>query len=238
MHLMLKTQYIASDNFTYKHKNPYHLKLKEFEGFTYRDHEPELLRGLWNQQAFGNDNPLYLEIGCGFGQFLRQFSEENRHINLVGIEYKFKRCFELAQKLNRHQLENCKLLRSKAERVHHVFAESELDKILIFFPDPWKKKKQLKRRFIQREFLANIYPLLKKNGEIYIKTDDLDYYQLVLEELAALNSMYEIVYNNDNLLCDEAAEFPILSRYQTHFEKIFRGQKIPIKALVLRPNKH
>ncbi len=231
---MSKTDYTFLENFKYKHDNPYHEKLEEFSKFTFRDEEAETFKGSWNKKIFNNSNPIHVEIGTGYGHFMRQFCEANPNINFVGMDLKFKRSFNLVQKLSRIAAQNFRYLRARGERISYMFAESEVDAIYFFFPDPWPKDRQKKKRLFQLLFLEKAYKVLKPKGKLYIKTDHDDYFDWMRDELKKSDSLFKVELESNNLY----QEFPesFLSKYQTKFEKIFLKQQIPIKALVLAKN--
>lgn len=128
-----------SKDFQYKHRNPYHDKLTEFSEFVLRDEEAEGHQGKWNSEVFNQDGELCLEIGSGYGHFMLQYCDTYRDQNFVGLDYRFKRSYALAKKLKSLSYRNFKYLRAKGERIEHLFAENELDKVFYFFPDPWPK---------------------------------------------------------------------------------------------------
>ena len=77
------------ENFKYKHRNPYHEKLEEFSEFVMRDEEAEVFRGKWNRDVFKRDAPVVVEVGSGYGHFMREYCEKNPDVNFVGIDYRF-----------------------------------------------------------------------------------------------------------------------------------------------------
>ena len=64
------------------------------------------------------------------------------------------------------------------------------DLISIFFPDPWPKSKHKKRRLLKNNLLINLQSLLKKQGQIIIKTDWQDYAEEITDTLDNLNFKY------------------------------------------------
>lgn len=221
-------------DFKYKTKNPYNLKLEEFSEFVFRDEEGEKLSGKWNQEIFDRNAPIYAEIGSGYGHFMMEFCENNPDINFVGMDYRFKRSFELAKKLKKHPTKNFRYLRAKGERIGFLFAENEIDTIFYFFPDPWPKTRHHKKRLLQKPFLEMAYKVLKPEGKIFIKTDH-DGYGEWMENVLRDQDLFTIDMKTKNL----REEFPdhFLSSFQTKFEKIFISQGLRIKAFELTSNK-
>lgn len=223
-----------SGDFEYTHKNPYHEKLSEFDGFVLRDHESETSRGLWNSDIFKREAELALEIGSGYGHFMMDFCEKNPEINYVGLDYRFKRSYELAKRLSKHPHQNFRYLRAKGERVEYMFAESELDKMFYFFPDPWPKARHHKKRLFQKAFLERAYKVIKPGGHFYIKTDHDGYAQWMVDVIKD-QDLFELEFSSNDLWNEAPDHF--LASFKTKFEKIFLEQGINIKAFVLKSKK-
>ena len=89
-----------------------------------------------NEPSIGKVH-LVLEIGTGYGHFMQDYCAKNPSVNFVGMDYKFKRSFNLVKKLDSLQQRNFFYLRANAARVDQLFGDSELEKVFYFFPDPW-----------------------------------------------------------------------------------------------------
>ncbi|MEE3079275.1 MAG: tRNA (guanosine(46)-N7)-methyltransferase TrmB [Bdellovibrionota bacterium] len=223
-----------SDEFSYSHKNPYHDKLSEFDDFVMRDHESEEYQGTWNEKVFKREAPLCLEIGSGYGHFMMEFCENNPEVNYVGLDYRFKRSYALAKKLSRHPYKNFRYLRAKGERVNHMFAESELDKIFYFFPDPWPKARHHKKRLFQKPFLERAHQALKPGGYLFVKTDH-DGYAEWMREVIEDQDLFDLEMSSNDLWNEDPDHF--LASFKKKFEKIFLEKNINIKAFVLKSKK-
>jgi len=234
-------------DFVYKHDNPYHDRLGEFQDFVLRDTQGEAFRGKWNTDFFKREASLYLEIGTGYGDFMMEFCHHHPHVNFVGLDYRFKRGYQVAKKLSRSEVQNFCYLRARGERIAHTFAENELDGIFFFFSDPWPKKRHHKRRLFQAEFLNSAFTILKPGGKVCIKTDH-DGYAEWMEELLQNHvqdqGQFTLEFQTKNLwenvqpsVCN-IASVPFLSTFQTKFEKIFVSQGTKIKAYVLTSTKN
>ena len=223
-------EFIYNKSFVYTHKNPYHEKLEAFSHFVMRDKESEEKQGIWNKEVFKRQRPIILEIGSGYGHFMMDYCEKNPEINYVGLDYRFKRSFQLAKKLDEHPTKNFRYLRAKGERIHFIFGENEVDEILYFFPDPWPKTKHHKNRLYQRPFLEAAYNVLSPGGKIFIKTDHDDYAQW-MDEVLADQELFRV----DLVSKDLRGEHPdhSLCEYKTKFEKIFVEQGKKVKAFCL-----
>lgn len=228
------TDHTFNEDFKYTTKNPYHDKLAEFDGFVFRDHEAEENKGKWSSEVFKREAPLCLEVGSGYGQFMRDYCEKNPEVNFVGLDYRFKRCFELAQKLAKHPNKNFRYLRAKGERVEFMFNPGEVDRIFYFFPDPWPKARHNKKRLFQEPFLQSAYKILKPGGKLLVKTDH-DEYAEWMKEVMAESELFNVTFATDDLHKEYPEHF--LADFPTKFEKIFLKKGINIKAFVLESKK-
>ncbi len=232
-------------DFVYKHDNPYHDRLGEFPDFVLRDSQGEAFRGKWNSDFFKREAPLYLEIGTGFGDFMMEFCHNHPNVNFVGLDYRFKRSYQVAKKLSRFDIENFCYLRARGERIAHTFAENELDGIFFFFSDPWPKQRHHKRRLFQKEFLNSAFTILKPGAKIYIKTDHdgyAEWMENLLQNQVQDQGQFAIEFQTKNLIYNMSganiASVPFLSTFQTKFEKIFVSQGTKIKAFELTSTKN
>lgn len=218
-------------DFVYKSRNPYNQKLDLFEEFVLKDNMAEELPNKWNKEVFNRDAKLMAEIGTGFGHFMLEFCEKNPDVNFVGLDYRFKRSFNLARKLSKLENRNFKYLRAMGERISFIFGEQELDRIFYFFPDPWPKARHNKKRLFQKPFLDGCHKTLKPGGEVFVKTDHDGYFEWMLDVLKD-EDRFEVLLQTWDLHQEYPTHF--LSQYITKFEKIFMKKEIPTKALVLR----
>ncbi len=231
-----KVDYSYRPDFIYKTRNPYSEKISVYDSFVCRDDIAEGHRGKWNQEVFKRELPLHVEIGTGFGHFMHEYCSKNPELNFVGLDYRFKRSFELAQKLEKIKIKNFRYLRAKGERLGFLFDKQEIDTLFYFFPDPWPKAKHRKKRLFQERFLKIAHSVLKPEGTFYIKTDHDGYYEWMDEVIKIYhenkdNPPFEIKLNTTDLKGEHPEHF--LSSFETKFEKIFLKKGIRIKALEL-----
>ncbi|MBF0208305.1 MAG: tRNA (guanosine(46)-N7)-methyltransferase TrmB [Oligoflexia bacterium] len=243
------------------HSNPYNQRMALYDDFVLCDHCSEQNPGRWNSEVFKRTAPLHLEIGSGYGEFMINFCAQNPHINFVGLDYRFKRSFQVARKLSLTGAGTAiaenppgffRFLRAKGERISFIFAENEVDVIYLFFPDPWPKNRHHKKRLLQRSFLENACKVLRPGGLIYIKTDHDGYYQWMLDSIFKFDHM-RILFSTCDLWgtfdtlsvlsaagstanCNFAQQehLSFLRWTKTKFEEIFLQQNIKIKAIVLQ----
>jgi len=138
-------------------------------------------KGRWHEY-FGNDHPRILEIGTGLGNYFSQEVMHHPEQNFIGIEIKFKRLYMTAKKSNeRANVPNFVVLKAYGQEIEKIFAPKELQEVIIFFPDPWGKKRvQKKHKLIQTPFLDTLYRVLASDGKVLFKTDHRAYFDEVL----------------------------------------------------------
>ncbi|MEM7257472.1 MAG: tRNA (guanosine(46)-N7)-methyltransferase TrmB, partial [Pseudomonadota bacterium] len=91
--------------------------------------------------------PIWLEIGFGNGESLAQMAEDNPHINFLGIEVHLPGVGHLLGEIANRQISNVRVIRYDAVEVLDKFlAADSIERVLLFFPDPWPKKRHHKRR--------------------------------------------------------------------------------------------
>lgn len=144
-------------------------------------HNPADFKGRWNEY-FKNDNPIYVEIGCGKGRFINENAKTYENINFIGIE-KQETILGLATiKSAESENTNIAFFLANAENLLDFFDENEVSRLFINFCDPWPKKKWRKRRLTYRSFL-NIYnTMLKDDAHIFFKTDNSILFESSLNE--------------------------------------------------------
>lgn len=134
------------------------------------------------KQAYGRDVPNIVEIGFGDGGALVSMAAENPQCNFLGIEVYRPGIGSLLLKLKENGISNVRVIMDDAATVlKESIAPESLSKILIFFPDPWPKKRHHKRRLLQRDFLATAIDRLSIGGYIHVATDWEDYAVGILE---------------------------------------------------------
>lgn len=221
-------------DFRYTHNNPYHQRLEEYSDFVMRDHEAEAHQTKWNAEVFKREAHLCAEIGTGFGHFMMEYCQNHPDQNFVGLDYRFKRSFELAKRLAKQPTNNFRYLRAKGERLHYIFGENEINTLFYFFPDPWPKTRHHKKRLFQQNFLEAAYKVIKPGGHFFIKTDH-DGYAEWMREVISKQNLFRCVLDTSDLRAEHPEHF--LSSFATKFEKIFLQKGVKIKAFELISNK-
>lgn len=133
--------------------------------------QPMEKRGAWNT-VFGNDHPIFLEMGCGKGKFLIQQAQNHPEHNYIGIEGQERVLLRSAQNALESGLPNVLFLCEFVKELDDYFAPEEISGLFLNFSDPWPKARHAKRRLTHRRFLEAYRRILKPDGEIQFKTDN------------------------------------------------------------------
>ena len=166
--------------------------------------------------VFGRQAPRILEIGCGMGETTATIAAAQPQNDYLGIEVHTPGVGSLLKEIATRELSNLRVIQHDAvEVVRDMLAPTSLSGIHIFFPDPWPKKRQQKRRLVQPEFIKLLAARLTPGGYLHCATDWEDY---AIQMLAVLSG--------ETLLLNMAKGFTPRPPYrpQTKFES--RGLRL------------
>ena len=127
---------------------------------------------------FGNENPVILEIGSGKGRFLVEHATAHPELNVIGIEKSLHYHRVIVDRLVRRQLPNVRAINHDAYLVlREMIPDQSIDEIHIYFPDPWPRPRERKRRMVRPESLVEMRRVLKPEGRGWYVTDHREYYE-------------------------------------------------------------
>ena len=175
-------------------------------------------KGRWNE-LFKNNNPIYIEIGMGKGNFIIKNALNNPNINYIGIEMYDSVILRAVEKTNELELNNLYLIRMDARLIEDIF-DKEVDLIYLNFSDPWPKDRHAKRRLTSPRFLEKYSNIFKNKNKIIMKTDNIDLFNYSVESLKDYG--YTIDYLTNDLHKDK--DNIITTEYEDKF--INKGVKI------------
>ena len=122
------------------------------------------------------EKPLIIEIGFGMGDALSTAALQHPDKQFIGIEVYRPSIGSLLIKIEKQAIQNIKIFTEDAVDVlQKSIPDQQIDAILLFFPDPWHKKRHHKRRLVQPEFIELISKKLKSNGYFHVATDWEEY---------------------------------------------------------------
>ncbi|MBD3669650.1 MAG: tRNA (guanosine(46)-N7)-methyltransferase TrmB [Gammaproteobacteria bacterium] len=170
------------------------------------------------EQAFGRQAPLVVDIGFGNGESLLHMARIYPDWNFLGIEVHRPGVGGLMLQLEEQGIDNVRVMDEDAvEILAQQLVDASVHKVLLFFPDPWHKKRHHKRRIVQPGFAQLVHRKLMRNGEFHMATDWQNYAEHMLEVMEAADG-YENIAG--------AGQFSERPNYRpvTKFER--RGQRL------------
>lgn len=140
--------------------------------------------------VFGRAAPHILEIGCGMGETTAAIAAAHPECDYIGIEVHTPGVGSLLKQIDELGLRNVRVVQHDAVAVlEKMIAPASLDGMHIYFPDPWPKKRQQKRRLIQPPFIALAASRLKPGGYLHAATDWQEYAEQILAVFGAEPSL-------------------------------------------------
>ena len=165
--------------------------------------------------VYGNNSPVYLEIGAGKGGFAVGMTKANPDVAYFAME-RVTDCVVLAAEMaKREGRERLRFIIDTADNLTKIFAPGSVDAIFLNFSDPWSKKGYAKRRLTHARYLAVYMNLLKDGGILRFKTDNVGLFDFSLEQVAevglSLNKMtrdlHASEWNDGNVVTEYEAAF-------------------------------
>jgi tRNA (guanine-N7-)-methyltransferase len=121
---------------------------------------------------FGKLAPLIVEIGFGMGDSLFEMAQKNPESHFIGIEVYAPGVGRLINRAHSAGLTNLRIYFSDAKDVlESCIALESIDRLQLYFPDPWHKKKHHKRRLVQLGFVELVRSRLRLGGIFHMATD-------------------------------------------------------------------
>ena len=168
-------------------------------------------------EIFGNNNPLWLELGAGKGAFAFELAARNPDKNVVAVEKISNVIIEALERADREKPTNCRFMNCSVENLKYYIADGVVERIFLNFSCPYPKKSYRNRRLTNERFLRLYKKLLVKNGEIHFKTDNREFFEYSLQTLSENGFILK------NISLDMTSEnFP--ENIETEYEKMFRAQ--------------
>lgn len=135
--------------------------------------------------VFKNDRPVILEIGFGNGDSLLKMAVEHPELNFIGIEVHRPGIGHLLLGIQERSACNIRIFSADAiEILENCIPDHSLERIQLFFPDPWHKKRHHKRRIVKRQFLEMVAQKLQVSGLFHAATDWEEYAMDMAQQLA------------------------------------------------------
>ena len=171
-------------------------------------------KGCFNK-LFKNNNPIYLEIGMGKGNFIIENARRYPDINFIGIEKFDSVLVRAIQKLEGIDLPNLRFIRIDAKEIGEFFSE-DITKLYLNFSDPWPKDRHQERRLTSPTFLKKYEGIFKGEVRIEFKTDNRPLFEYSLLSFSSEGYLLE-----DVSLDLHASDYPdnIMTEYEEKFSQ-------------------
>jgi tRNA (guanine-N7-)-methyltransferase len=179
--------------------------------------------------VFGNRRPVALEIGFGNGDSLAEMAAADPERNWLGVEVHGPGVGHLLLEIERRALANLRVVRHDAvELLAQGIAPGALERVQLFFPDPWPKTRHHKRRILSSAFLNLLGRVIRPGGTFHAATDWGPYAEQMLAVLDATGSPF-VNTAGPGRYAERPAERPL-----TRFER--RGVRLghQVRDLVFR----
>jgi len=160
---------------------------------------------------------VVLDIGFGNGEYTAAYANAFQEKHLIATEVYLSGIGSLIGLINKYKISNISIFDEDVRLLMDQMPKEFLDSVNILFPDPWQKAKHHKRRLIGEDFLYQLYPLLKPNAKIFVRTDWEDYAEQI-SELAEVMSSHFRLERTQNI------EFEFETRF--HQRAIKEGREI------------
>lgn len=186
--------------------------------------QPDMLKGKWSHDLFGNDNPLHIEIGCGKGTFIVETARANPEINYIGIELVDTVLLLALEKAVAIELPNLRFVLGNADKLLDMFEKKEVDRIYINFSDPWPKRNKEKFRLTHSNYLSRYEVVLNDGARVFQKTDNRTFFDYSVKSFKDNGWVIEnLTYDLHN----SGFEGNIMTEYEQKFSSL----GVPINRL-------
>jgi len=173
------------------------------------------------QSLFGRQAPLTLEIGFGMGASLFEQARQHPERNFLGIEVHRPGVGSLLAKVDEAGLSNVRVSTHDAVEVlkQQIPADS-IDRLQLFFPDPWPKKRHHKRRIVQTDFVELVRTRLVIGGVFHMATDWQNYAEHMLEVMSRAEGWRNLSPSGDYM--PQPTDRPV-TKFQQRGERLGHG---------------
>ncbi len=169
-------------------------------------------------QVFGRSAPRTFEIGFGMGHATLEMAAAAPEQDFIGVEVHKPGVGALLNGMLTQNLSNIRVYSCDAlEVLRDCVADASLDRLLLFFPDPWHKSRHHKRRIVQPAFAELVRQKLKIGGVLHMATDWEEYAEYMLEVMNVAPGYRNLAA--DGRCVERPAERPV-----TKFER--RGERL------------
>ena len=176
---------------------------------------PSILQRIELTNIFPRARPVEVELGSGDGSFLVEYAAQHPEHNFIGVERLLGRIRKMERKGLRSGLRNLLVVRIESSYfLEYLLSPNSATALHVYFPDPWPKRKHRRHRLINERFPSLARQALAPGGMVYLRTDDENYFEQMLEVFVASPQFRPMATPEE------------LVQLRTDFEKDFEAQGI------------
>ena len=153
---------------------------------------------------------MCLEIGCGRGDLAVSYGPTHLDVNLIAIDIHTRGTANILQGIEKQSLTNTRVVEGDVLVLLKRFADASLTEVWVFFPDPWPKPREQRRRLMRPDVVQELARVLKPGGVLRLATDIEDYWRKSITVVAA----------------NESFDDPDFSRPEWRIETVFERRGI------------
>lgn len=173
------------------------------------------------QKCFDRSAPIALEIGCGNGDAMIEMAKKHPEMNFIAVEVYTAGVGRLLANIEINQLQNVRVAQHDAvELLRENIPADSLEKVMIFFPDPWHKRRHHKRRLIQHDFIVLLLEKIATGGQLHLATDWEDYAHQMLKVCSEFSQMHNLSPNGDYI---ERPDWRPLTKFEQRGQRLGHG---------------
>lgn len=132
---------------------------------------------------FGDDRPIWLEVGFGGGEHMVHMAATYPEIGIIGCEPFINGVAMLLGKIRAAGVENVSVHPGDARDLMDVLPDASIDRAFLMYPDPWPKARHHRRRFVTPEHLLPLARVMRPGGIFRVASDIPDYIRQTREEV-------------------------------------------------------
>ncbi|HYV85958.1 MAG TPA: tRNA (guanosine(46)-N7)-methyltransferase TrmB [Patescibacteria group bacterium] len=146
------------------------------------------------ETLFGRIAPVEAEIGIGKGRFILAEASLRRDVDFLGLEWSLKHLRIARDRASKLGLANVRFHRADARHVFaDLIADAALQRVHVYCPDPWPKKRHHKRRLFNAEMARHLERVLAPGGHLNVSTDVKEYFDAIVETVDAATGLRRAV---------------------------------------------
>ena len=179
----------------------------------------------WNlEEVFGNSNQVYLEVGCGKGQFVVEMALRHPEYNYVAVEKVANVIVAAAELAKEKGVQNVRFAKCGAEYLPSFLPKKSIAGIYLNFSCPFPKNSYKAHRLTNERFLRIYKDIMLPGAEIHQKTDNMHFFEYSIECF----TMEGFVLKNVSL---DLHHSDFEGNIVTEYENRFASQGFPIYRL-------